>query len=52
MPADCILIESTDLSLSESVITGESEPVYKSSVSVENYQSNPQPFILQSTLVE
>ena len=52
VPADCVLIQSNDLSLSESVITGESEPVYKANVTQENYSSNPSPFIMQSTLVE
>jgi len=41
VPADCVLIQSNDLSLSESVITGESEPVYKANVTQENYSSNP-----------
>ena len=52
IPADCILICSTDMTVNESTLTGETDCSHKSHVTPENYDHNPQPFILQSTLVE
>ena len=37
IPADCVLINSTDLTCSESALTGESEIMHKSHVTSDNY---------------
>ncbi len=52
VPADCILIEGTDISTDESAMTGEPEQVEKAPVNEGNYQHNPNPFLLGKTLVE
>lgn len=52
IPADCILLQSTDLSCSEAGLTGEPEPLHKSHVTADNFSSNPVPFVLASTLAE
>ncbi len=52
IPADCVLIHGVNISVNESALTGETETVHKSHVTVSNYSHNPCPFILQSTLVE
>jgi Ca2+-transporting ATPase len=52
VPADCCLISSTDLSVNESALTGETETLHKSHVTPENYSHNPVPFLLQSSLVD
>lgn len=52
VPADCVLVNSTDLSINESNLTGEAEAMNKQHVTAENYQTNPQPFIMSSSLVE
>lgn len=51
VPADCLLIQSEEIQVDESVITGESDYVYKEALTPENYQHNPAPFLLQSTTV-
>lgn len=52
VPADCILIQSADMQANESSLTGETEIVYKQNCNHENYKSNPNPFLLQSTVIE
>ena len=52
IPADCVLLSSIDIITNESSLTGETEAMHKSHVTQDNYSSNPNPFILQSTLVE
>lgn len=52
VPADCILIEGTDVSTDESAMTGEPEQVDKAPVTESNYETNPNPFLLAKTLVE
>lgn len=37
IPADCVLINSTDLICSEGSLTGESESLHKSHVTQDNY---------------
>jgi len=52
VPADCVLISSADLVTNESTLTGETEPNHKLHVTAQNYKSNPNAFLLKSTLVE
>ena len=52
VPADCILLECTDLATNESVLTGEPEAMLKEALTNDNYRHNPCPFILQGSLVE
>jgi calcium-translocating P-type ATPase len=51
IPADCILIEGTDVATDESAMTGEPEQVEKHIVNEANYCHNPQPFLIGKTLV-
>ena len=51
VPADCVLIESTDISCDESAQTGEPEQVDKTHITESNYVHNPNPFLLAKTLV-
>jgi P-type E1-E2 ATPase len=52
IPADCVAIKSQHFTTNESGLTGEPEQVHKSHVSNENFSFNPDPFLLQNTLVE
>lgn len=52
IPADCVLIQGTDLVANESSLTGETEPQHKRHVTADNYTTNPNAFLLKSTLVE
>ncbi len=52
IPADCILLESSDVTADESSMTGEPEQVEKSAVTEHNYQHNPNPFLLGKTLID
>lgn len=52
IPADCLVIESNDLSCSEAALTGEPEGIHKEPATAENFGSLPDPFLLQSSLVE
>lgn len=52
MPADCLVIECTELSCNESTLTGEAEAIVKEALTNENYRHNPCPFLLQGSLVE
>jgi magnesium-transporting ATPase (P-type) len=51
IPADCILIEGTDIGTDESTLTGEPELVDKYALNSENYSSNPNPFLYAKTLL-
>ena len=51
VPADCIVISSEGLALDEACLTGEPEAIQKEAVTMENYANNPNPFLLQTTLV-
>ena len=51
LPADIILLEGTDISCDESGLTGEPEQMEKSSVTPQNVEFNPNPFLLSKTLV-
>lgn len=51
IPADCILLEGIDVSTDESAMTGEPDQMEKSAVTQENYEHNPDPFLLGKTLV-
>jgi len=51
IPADCILLESTDISTDESALTGEPDQVEKTHVNESNYSHNVNPFLLAKTLV-
>lgn len=52
VPADCIMIECTELATNESALTGEPEAMLKEVSTNENFQFNPCPFVLQGSLVE
>lgn len=52
IPADCVAVKSQQFAANESGLTGEPEGVHKSHVTDENFSSNPDPFLLQNTLVE
>jgi magnesium-transporting ATPase (P-type) len=51
IPADSILLEGIDISTDESAMTGEPDHMEKSAVTEENYESNPDPFLLGKTLI-
>lgn len=51
IPADCILLDGIDVSADESSMTGEPDHMEKTHVTEENYESNPDPFLLGKTLV-
>jgi magnesium-transporting ATPase (P-type) len=46
IPADCVLIDSTDISADESAMTGEPEEVEKNHITEKNYLHNSNPFLL------
>ena len=46
VPADCLAVESNELSTNESVLTGEPEAMLKEVLTNENYRHNPCPFLL------
>ena len=50
--ADCVVIQSTDLTVSEANLTGEPEAIRKEPCTNETYLHNPNPFLMQTTLVE
>ena len=52
VPADCIVITSNDFSCNEANLTGEPEPITKEACTNDSYAHNPNPFLLQTTLVE
>lgn len=52
IPADCIVIHSSDLSCDESAQTGEPDEVEKKTVNAANYEYNPNPFLLAKTFVK
>lgn len=52
IPADCIVIEANDLSVSESQLTGEPHAKAKEPLTAENFSSVPCPFLVQGSLVE
>ena len=51
VPADCLALKSISFETDESGLTGEPEAIHKAAVTPENYSSNPDPFLLQNTLV-
>lgn len=52
IPADCILISSVGMSCNESDMTGEPDALRKSHVTDQNFDQNPNPFVLKGSLVE
>jgi len=54
VPADCVAFKSITLVTNQSSLTGEPEGIHKSHIDTENenYAQNPDPFLLQNTLVE
>ena len=52
IPADCIIFTAEDLSVNEANLTGEPEPIRKEVCNSDSYANNPNPFLLQGTLVE
>lgn len=52
IPADCIVVHSNDLSCDESAQTGEPDEVDKKPVNAENYEYNPNPFLLAKTFAK
>jgi len=51
IPADCVLLDSTDVSCDEASLTGEPEQVEKHHVTEANYIHNPNAFLLAKTLI-
>jgi P-type E1-E2 ATPase len=51
IPADCILLDGIDIACDESAMTGEPDQMEKSNVTEQNYEHNPDPFLLGKTLV-
>lgn len=51
IPADSILISGTDVSADESAMTGEPDQVDKTPVTIDNYDHNPNPFLIGKTLI-
>ena len=51
IPADCILLEGIDISCDEAAMTGEPDHMEKTAITHENFDSNPDPFMLGKTLV-
>lgn len=51
VPADCILIQGTDVACDESEMTGEPDQIEKNSLSVNNIKHQPDPFLLAKTLI-
>jgi len=52
VPADCIVIESSDFTVDENFYRrGDNRAVKKQAVTNENYRENPDPFLLSQTLV-
>ena len=52
IPADCIVVESNDLSVSEAQLTGEPHAKAKEVLTSDNFSSVPCPFLVQGSLVE
>ena len=50
--ADCVVIQATDLTVSEANLTGEPEAIRKEACNPDTYVDNPNPFMMQTTLVE
>ena len=51
IPADCIIIEGTDISTDEASLTGEPEQVAKAPLTESTFEYNPNPFIYAKTLI-
>ena len=51
IPADCIVFTADDLTADEANLTGEPEPIRKEVPNSDSYAHNPNPFLLQGTLV-
>lgn len=51
MPADCVLLDGIDVSCDEAAMTGEPDQMEKTAITKDNYQHNPDPFLLGKTLV-
>jgi len=46
IPADCVIFKSFEFMTNEASLTGEPEGVHKDAVDNENYNTNPNPFVL------
>lgn len=51
IPADCLLLEGTDIAADESGLTGEPEQLEKFAMTEANFEHNPTPFLLAKTLI-
>lgn len=51
IPADCVLINSTDVAADESSMTGEPDQVEKHHITESNYEHNPNPFLIAQSLI-
>lgn len=51
IPADCIVLEDMDLATDESAMTGEPEQMEKCAITDQNYEENPDCFLLGKSLV-
>ncbi len=50
VPADCVLVAGTGISCDEGALTGEPDELKKFNVTESNFEHNPNPFLLRSTL--
>lgn len=52
VPCDVIVIQSTEIISDESSVTGESDPMHKDAITLENlYQPSISPFLIGKTLI-
>lgn len=51
VPADCLLINGTDVACDESAMTGEPDQMEKTPLNESSYEHNPCPFMIGKTLV-
>jgi len=52
IPADAIVLEADNLSCSEAALTGEPEAIRKEPLTADNIMDNPNPYLIQGSLVE
>jgi magnesium-transporting ATPase (P-type) len=52
IPADCLVLEATDCSVSEAALTGEPDGLQKEFVDEGNVYTKPDPFLLQASQLE
>jgi P-type E1-E2 ATPase len=51
VPADCLVIDSYNLSVNEYKISGLDSPMRKEKYTQENYENNPDPFLYSQSII-